>query len=71
MKKQKTITFKVWLEIERLNEKTGDSENMDAPGSQGQRALIGNLGNLGGLARWALFVYTFPGVAFMTVAPGR
>ena len=38
---------------------------------QGQRALIGNLGNLGGLARWALFVYTFSGVAFMTVAPER
>jgi hypothetical protein len=33
MKKQKNITFKVWLEIERFNEKTGKSEDMDAPGS--------------------------------------
>ena len=33
MKKQKNITFKVWLEIERYNEKTGKGENMDAPGS--------------------------------------
>jgi hypothetical protein len=33
MKKRKNITFKVWLEIERLNEKTGASDNMDAPGS--------------------------------------
>ena len=32
-KKRKNITFKVWLEIERYNEKTGHSENMDAPGS--------------------------------------
>jgi hypothetical protein len=32
MKKQKNITFKVWLEIERLNEKTGKSEDMDSPG---------------------------------------
>ena len=30
MKKQKNITYKVWLEIERLNEKTGSSEDMDA-----------------------------------------
>jgi hypothetical protein len=30
---RKNITFKVWLEIERYNEKTGASENMDAPGS--------------------------------------
>jgi hypothetical protein len=33
MTKRKNITFKVWLEIERFNEKTGDSENLDAPGS--------------------------------------
>lgn len=33
MKKQRNITFKVWLEIERYNEKTGRSEDMDAPGS--------------------------------------
>lgn len=33
MTKRRNITFKVWLEIERFNEKTGDSENMDAPGS--------------------------------------
>ncbi len=33
MKKQRHITFKVWLEIERLNEKTGHSDDMDAPGS--------------------------------------
>jgi hypothetical protein len=33
MKKQRHTTFKVWLEIERYNEKTGHSENMDAPGS--------------------------------------
>ena len=33
MTKQKNITFKVWLEIERFNEKTGASEDMDAPGS--------------------------------------
>jgi hypothetical protein len=33
MKKQRHITFKVWLEIERYHEKTGDSQNMDAPGS--------------------------------------
>jgi hypothetical protein len=32
MKKHKNITFKVWLEIERLNEKTGKGEDMDAPG---------------------------------------
>ena len=32
-KKRKHITFKVWLEIERYNEKTGASQNMDAPGS--------------------------------------
>ena len=33
MKKQKHITYKVWLEIERYNEKTGASQDMDAPGS--------------------------------------
>ena len=33
MTKRRNITFKVWLEIERFNEKTGASENMDAPGS--------------------------------------
>jgi hypothetical protein len=32
-KKRKNITFKVWLEIERYNERTGHSENMDAPGA--------------------------------------
>ena len=32
-KRRKNITFKVWLEIERYNERTGHSENMDAPGS--------------------------------------
>lgn len=32
-KKQKNITFKVWLEIERYNGRTGRSEDMDAPGS--------------------------------------
>jgi hypothetical protein len=30
---KKHIVFKVWLEIERFNEKTGASEDMDAPGS--------------------------------------
>jgi hypothetical protein len=34
MRKQRHITFKVWLEIERYNEKTSDSQNMDAPGSE-------------------------------------
>jgi hypothetical protein len=33
MKKQRHITFKVWLEIEQFNEKTGHSEDMYAPGS--------------------------------------
>ena len=33
MAKRKNITFKVWLEIERYNEMTGASEDMDAPGS--------------------------------------
>ena len=33
MTKRKNITFNVWLEIERFNEKTGRGEDMDAPGS--------------------------------------
>jgi hypothetical protein len=33
MSRRKNITFKVWLEIEQYNEKTGNSENLDAPGS--------------------------------------
>ena len=33
MSRRKHITFKVWLEIERYNEKTGGSQDMDAPGS--------------------------------------
>jgi hypothetical protein len=33
MTQSKYNTFKVWLEIERFNEKTGASEDMDAPGS--------------------------------------
>lgn len=33
MTKRKNITFKVWLEIERYNEITGEGENMDSPGS--------------------------------------
>jgi len=33
MAKHRNITFKVWLEIERYNEKTGNSQDMDAPGS--------------------------------------
>ena len=33
MSKRKTITFKVWLEIERYDEKTGNGQTMDAPGS--------------------------------------
>jgi hypothetical protein len=33
MKQRRTITFKVWLEIERYNEKTGAGEDLDAPGS--------------------------------------
>ena len=31
MTKQPTITFKVWLEIERFNEETGDGVSMNAP----------------------------------------
>jgi hypothetical protein len=27
------ITFKVWLEIEQVDEETGESEILDAPGS--------------------------------------
>ena len=33
MAKRKHITFKVWLEIERFNEKTGRSQDLDAPGA--------------------------------------
>jgi hypothetical protein len=33
MKKQRHIVFKVWLEIERYNEKTESGQTMDAPGS--------------------------------------
>jgi hypothetical protein len=33
MTKKSTITFKVWLEIERFNETTDSGETMDAPGS--------------------------------------
>ncbi len=33
MRKRKHITFKVWLEIERYDEKTAASQDMDAPGS--------------------------------------
>lgn len=33
MKKQKHIAFKVWLEIERYDDKSGQGEDMDAPGS--------------------------------------
>jgi hypothetical protein len=33
MKKQRHITFKVWLEIERYNDRTGHGQNMDAPAS--------------------------------------
>jgi hypothetical protein len=33
MTKRRHITFKVWLEIERFNEKTGEGQNLDAPGS--------------------------------------
>jgi hypothetical protein len=30
--RRKHVTFKVWLEIERYNEKTGAGQNMDSPG---------------------------------------
>jgi hypothetical protein len=33
MTKRRNITFKVWIEIERFDEKTGRSEDLDAPGS--------------------------------------
>ncbi|WP_422927477.1 hypothetical protein [Singulisphaera sp. PoT] len=33
MKKQRHITYKVWLEIERYDERTGSGESMDAPGA--------------------------------------
>jgi hypothetical protein len=32
-KKRKDITFKVWLEIERYDERIGEGQTMDAPGS--------------------------------------
>jgi hypothetical protein len=32
-KKRKNITFKVWVEIEQYNEKTGASQTLDAPGA--------------------------------------
>jgi hypothetical protein len=32
-KRHRNITFKVWLEIERFNERTGQGEDLDAPGS--------------------------------------
>lgn len=32
-KKQRNITFKVWLEIERYDERTGHGKDMDAPAS--------------------------------------
>jgi hypothetical protein len=31
MKRGKNISFKVWLEIERYNEKTGHGEDVDEP----------------------------------------
>ena len=33
MRKRKHIVFKVWLDIEQYNERTGDSQEMDAPGA--------------------------------------
>jgi hypothetical protein len=33
MRKQKHVTFKVWIEIERFDEKTDSGTTMDAPGS--------------------------------------
>jgi hypothetical protein len=33
MTKRRNISFKVWIEIERYNERTGASQDMDAPGS--------------------------------------
>ena len=33
MTKRRNIAFKVWLEIERYNEKTGHGQDVDAPGS--------------------------------------
>lgn len=32
-RKERNIVYKVWIEIERYNEKTGDGETMDAPGA--------------------------------------
>ncbi len=33
MRKQRNVIYKVWLEIEQYHEKTGASQDMDAPGS--------------------------------------
>jgi hypothetical protein len=33
MTEKNAITFKVWLEIERYDEETGQGEDVDAPGS--------------------------------------
>jgi hypothetical protein len=33
MTERKNITFNVWLEIERFDERTGNGQNMDAPGA--------------------------------------
>ena len=33
MTKRRNLTFKVWIEIERFDEKSGHSEDLDAPGS--------------------------------------
>jgi hypothetical protein len=33
MMKRKHITYKVWIEIEEYNDKTGHGTDMDAPGS--------------------------------------
>lgn len=33
MTKQRHVAFKVWLEIERFNAKTGAGQDLDAPGS--------------------------------------
>jgi hypothetical protein len=32
-RKRSHIEFKVWLEIERYNKKTGQGQNVDAPGT--------------------------------------
>lgn len=33
MTKRQSVTFKVWLEIERYDERTDHSQTMDAPGA--------------------------------------